>query len=67
MTKGEGKWQEVHDRVQWWITDMAFKPNEVITEHYFNCMAQDIADTAVGEKIGELTVSDRLDPPRSLR
>jgi hypothetical protein len=56
-------WERVRDRVQWWVTDMAFKPPEVLTEHYYNCMAEDIADFAGSEDVGELSAMDRLDPP----
>lgn len=55
-------WERVHDRVLWWVTDAAFKAPEVLTEHYYECMAQDIADFAVHEDIGRLSASDRLDP-----
>lgn len=56
-------WERVHDRVLWWINDMAFKPPEVLTQHYFECMAQDIADFAIEEDLSELSAMDRLDSP----
>lgn len=66
MSDKKEVWQTVHDRVLWWMNDMAFKPPELLNgargEHYFECMAQDLADTAVGEELGELSAMDRLDP-----
>lgn len=60
MMKKRGKKQikkEVKDRVLWWLNDMAFKPPELLTEHYYNSMAEDIAQVAVGD-----FSSTRLDP-----
>lgn len=57
-------WQSIHDRVEWWLNDMAFKPPELLTQHYFECMANDIADWATGEETLPGSM-DRLDPPRS--
>lgn len=65
--EGQRTWERVHDRVLWWINDITFKPPEVLTEHYYECMAQDIADFAVDGEDEQSTLSamDRLDPPRS--
>jgi hypothetical protein len=63
-------WEAVYDRVKWWMNDMAFKPPELLSgrhgEHYFECMAQDIASHALDEDHeridGTLSAASRLDP-----
>lgn len=55
-------WWNVYERVLWWVKDAAFKPPEIDWDWYYKCMANDIADTAVGEELGTLTATDRLDP-----
>ena len=59
-------WDEVHDRVKWWVNDAAFKAPEQLTPHYYECMANDVANTATGEH-RQPAVSQRLDPPRIMR
>jgi hypothetical protein len=52
----------VKQRVLWWLNDAAFKAPEQLTEHYYECMAEDIACLAVGEESDAAAI--RLDPPR---
>lgn len=46
---------------------MVFKPPEVLTEWYYECMAHDIAETATGVALNWVgatpCASNRLDPP----
>lgn len=66
-TRREHLKARVKKRVEWWLNDMAFKPPELLSgkhgEHYYECMAEDIACEAVGE-IDDSPVMSRLDPPR---
>lgn len=58
MTKEEVR-ETVFLRVIWWLQDLSLKPPEILTPHYFDCMAKDIAATAVGEYGPAM---ERLDP-----
>ncbi len=57
--------EEIKERVLWWLNDMAYKPPELLTKHYYNMMAEDIASTAVGFENNEPSYAmRRLDPPK---
>ena len=53
-----GLHKTVYDRVKWWLEDMAYKPPEVLNDHYYETMATDIANIAVGD---EPVSHERLD------
>lgn len=41
--------EEIQHQVEWWITDSAYKPPELLTNAYWRMMAREIAEYAVGE------------------